>query len=246
MRVNVEESFKNVTLIVERLGGTIGKAYCGWNTDTSDGKITNAEDPPSAQEANDILAVKDVLEFAEGVRTQEIVIPIVDDDVAELDEQFTVFLEGATNKATIDPRSNVATVVIRQNDDPNGRFRFVSEAWSVTEAVGKISLEVQRGDERVYSDMSVAWNVVERVASQGFSTVDDIVKSSGVLTIPKGKSSGDIFIQVRDDGKDEIEEKFDVVLSAPPAESGAVLGNPHRATVSIETNGSPHGMFSDV
>jgi hypothetical protein len=103
----VDENAGTITIPVYRFGGSAGAVSVDYNS--NDG---------SAQNGSDYTNGSGTLNFADGVQTANLVITIVNDNVAELPENFTVALSNPTNGAilnnTATPRT---TATVNINDD---------------------------------------------------------------------------------------------------------------------------------
>lgn len=106
----VLENAGSVTVGVRRLDGGIGAVSVDYTTGT--GSTVG-----SAEVVTDFIATSGTLSWANGDTAEKFVtIPIVNDNLTEIEERFTLILSAPTGGANIGP-ANVATVVI-VNDDP--------------------------------------------------------------------------------------------------------------------------------
>ncbi len=112
---SVAENGTSVTLNVVRTLGLAGAVSVAWATVNG-----------SATSPGDFTGASGVLNFAAGETSKPIVIQIVDDNVAEAIEQFTVALSNVTGGATIGS-ANTATVVISDNDTPGPNGLVLNE-----------------------------------------------------------------------------------------------------------------------
>ena len=102
-----------------RSGGTFGDISVRYNI--TDGSARgNGED-------YFVASLQGELVFTQGQEVASIMIPIRDDTLPELQEQFFVQLTGATGGASI-AGITVAAVIIEPSDDPNGVIRFAVES----------------------------------------------------------------------------------------------------------------------
>jgi len=107
--VSVLEATAMLTLTVERVNGSDGIVRI--TADTFDGTATPGEDYP---------ATSLTVEFADGVTTQTIAIPIIDDAVAESPETFIIRLGTVlTGQATAtDPKEVIVTIIDDERTPP--------------------------------------------------------------------------------------------------------------------------------
>lgn len=66
-----------------------------------------------------------VVQFSSGQSSSSINVSIIDDDIPEQRESFTVTLDSVTGGAKLSPPTTV-TVTIETSDDPSGLFGFVN------------------------------------------------------------------------------------------------------------------------
>ena len=79
----------------------------------------------SAFLGNDFTKSGGVVHFSNGQNSSSINIPIIDDDIPEHREVFTVTLDFITGGAKLGS-PNTTTVTIETSDDPSGLFGFVN------------------------------------------------------------------------------------------------------------------------
>ena len=130
-RYAIIEAAGTVTLRVRRRGpldGTASVAYA-----TKDGTAVAVED---------YVAKTGTLTFAPGEDTAEIVIEIIDDDIEEDDEYFTVELSYPTGGLALGAVSTSTVTII--NDDFPGVFSFPVEEVRVAENEKEVTLKVAR------------------------------------------------------------------------------------------------------
>ncbi|XP_053406314.1 adhesion G-protein coupled receptor V1-like [Mercenaria mercenaria] len=115
-RVDVYEEFgKNSTLRlrVSRSVGFFGPITVTWNA------------APWEATSMDYSPLSGTLNFADDQESADILITILDDDLAEELETFYVRLVNVTGGAALGPRQEVRVGILK-NDSPNGLFRFVT------------------------------------------------------------------------------------------------------------------------
>jgi len=114
-------------------------------------RTTNGSGPVSVQ-ANtldgtataglDYISVNTNLTWAAGDFTPKfVIVPIIDDNIGELDETFAIELVNANGEAQVDPNASSATVTIIDNDSS---FSFDSGTYTVDETIGNASITVIR------------------------------------------------------------------------------------------------------
>src|SRR5262249_6541735 len=109
---SVLESAGNIGITVLRTNGSTGFITVGYTTA-----------PGTAQAGNDYLAQSGTLDFAEGVTSQVIVIPILDDSTVEGDETFSVILTNVSGGATFSGPTNVTVTILDEETGPGSLDR---------------------------------------------------------------------------------------------------------------------------
>jgi hypothetical protein len=209
-----------VTLTVTRTAGSTGAASVNWTT------VNNTAVSPS-----DFIANSGTLTFDEGETTKTIVITLVDDLVEESAEQFKVSLTNPVN-ATLGSAYD-ATVTIT-NEDFAGTLGFGTGNYTVSESAGTVTLTVNRVNG-TSGAASVNWATVDGTAT----SPADYSGASGTLNFANGETSRTITIDLVDNGIQDADKQFTVVLSSV---TGASLGS-DTATVTI-TNDDVTGQFA--
>ena len=194
--VVVNESAGFATFTVTRVGDTSGASSVDYSL--SDGSATSPADYINLPAAT--------LNFAAGITTQTIMVPIVDDAVPEFLEQFQVNLSNAVNGSISD---HTGEGFIIDNDAP-----FKTEiVWgiddvTVNESDGTATFTVTRA------------GTITQAASIDFQTADasatqpaDYGFSNGTLNFAANVASQTITVPIVDDGIFEGAERFIVNLS---------------------------------
>lgn len=103
--------------------------------------------------------------------------------------------------------------------------QFSSATYSVGEAgpTATIGVELTAAAD---SDVTVSYASSDGTATAG----SDYTATSGTLTIPKGSTTGSFTVPITQDSLDEPDETVNLALSAP---TGAVLGSPSSAVLTI-------------
>lgn len=211
----VSESAGSVTIQVTRGGDPNAEVSVSYAT--ADG---------TALAGSDYSAATGTLNFAAGVLSRTIVVPILDDSVVENGKEFSVVLSqpvGGVLGAT-----TLLTVTILNDDLPPPAIALSQAALTVSEAAGQAILTVSR-----LGNLSVEATVSYTTAAGTAQAGSDFTSASGIVHFAAGEFNRTIVIPIRDDGDHETSESFTVVLSDP---NGAVLGGVTTATVTIQDN----------
>src|SRR5439155_9072995 len=166
-------------------------------------------------------------------------IPIIDDNIGEVDETFSVQLVNPGGEAQIDPNASVATVTIHDNDSS---FAFDTANYSFDETIGTGTVAVVRLG---LTNVSAS---VEFLTADGTATAGngDYVPVTTTLNFGPGDSIKMVNIQINDDAVDQGNRDFKVILRNPLK---ANLEPPSSATVTIidderQRAGSVAGQFN--
>lgn len=224
----VNENVGNATLTIKRTGGTVGAVALSYAT--SD--IT-------ASDGSDYFGTSSgFVNFADGVDTATINIPIINDSEADdlPVETFGVSLDIFSGDYATIGSAGTATVGIN-DDDTQGALSFSSSNYSVSEATGTVTLTVQRLGG---TGGAVSANYATSAGTAGTS---DFTSASGVVSFAAGQSTAQITIPITNDSTIEAAEYFTVSLSNPAG--GATLGTPSSATVTITNDDTqlPTGLL---
>jgi len=223
------------SLIVTRNGGTAGVVTVQYVT-------TNGGGTSNAATGNDVdyMTKVGVLTFANGVVSQTITVPTKADTLQEGPETFTVTLLSPGGGASLGaPASAVVTIV----DDETPRLQFAAATYTVAEAIGSVTLTVQRVGP------ATALNTVQYALTGVTATGGgvDFDSTGGTLTFAPGITSRTIVVSITKDAIAEPAETFTVKLSNPNPLNGVVLGALSTTTVTI-TDDDPAGtvQFSQL
>jgi hypothetical protein len=196
--VTVDESAGTATFTVK-----LSHAVTGPCPDPVSLKFATANG--SATAPADYGSTSGTLTFGPGEDTKTITVPIVDDSIAEDDENFFVDLSDPLGATIADDRG-VGTIV-----DNDARISIndvtVTEGNSgTTPATFKVTLP-HRSSKTI---------TVHYATADGTATAPaDYATTSGTVTFAPGETSKDVVVQVRGDTIDEPNETFTVKLSQP-------------------------------
>lgn len=188
----------------------------------------------------------------DGSVTGNITVAIINDDMAELEERFSIHLDsveligdGGRNFDTgLDPSlvdkspilgiNRAATLIIMPSDDPFGTISLTRARYNVVEG-DMVNVPVTRTGGTL-ATVSVQYNSI----NGGAVVNSDFELSSGVLIFLPGQISREISIRIIDDTTPETEEHFEVTISNPTL---AALGSLTSTTIFIDANDSPFGSI---
>ena len=179
--------------------------------------------------AADFTAGSGTLNFAAGVTTQTIVVPILEDTLDELNETFTVNLASPTN-ATIADSQGIGTIL--DNDAPPS---LTINDVTVNENAGTATFTVTLSAVSSLP-VSVAFSTSNGTATSGA----DYTAATGTLNFAAGVTTQTITVPILEDTLNEVNETFNVSLANPTNATiargsglGTIIDNDAQPTMSI-------------
>ena len=165
--------------------------------------------------------------FGVGITSQSIVIPTLQDTLAEGSEKIVLKLVNPSHGAVGTP--DTATVTITDNDT-GGTMQFSAATYSMTENAGPATVRVTRAGTNLASNVTVQF-----ATTNGTATAPaDYADATRVLTFAAGEAFKDVPITIVDDAVAEGNETVVLTLSNPS--SGAALGAIRTAVLTIQDN----------
>lgn len=221
----VTEGAPSAAITVVRVNGSGGAVSVNYAT---------AGAGSTATAGSDYAASSGTLSWATGASgARQFAIPIIDDAVAEPAETVQIQLSNPTGGAQLGTPSE-ATLTIADDDPPpgTGQLQFSSATYSVAEDGGSASITVRRVNG------SGGPASVSYATSNGTATAPaDYATASGMLSWLAGDAADKSFqVAIVDDAVVESAETLTVQLSGA---TGASLGTPTAATVTITDNDVP-------
>ncbi len=232
------ETDATVTLTVSRVGGTDGAV----SADYSLSGVT-ATGGASCGAGIDFVNTGGTVNFANGESSKTFDVALCDDLVYEGNETFTSTLSNATGGATIGMISS-ATVTIADNET-QPTVQFSSATYSTTEPLsgslgmtGATITVTLTGPSQSSVGVDYATSDGTATGGAGCTTGVDYISTSGTATFSPGDVSKTFFVPVCLDTTVEGDETVNLALSNP---SGATLGTPDAAVLTITDNDVPTG-----
>ncbi|MCU1349228.1 MAG: retention module-containing protein, partial [Acidobacteria bacterium] len=205
----IAESGGITNVIVVRSGVTTGTTTASFSTQNG-----------TAVARADFTIATGMLTFAPGETSKSIPVPILDDNLAEGDEAFSMTLSAAGALIT------AGTATIKIIDDEQQSFvGFTPAAVSVQENAGSVTLQVQRTGPAVAT--ATVGYVLDNTCCQTAVNGSDFTLIPGTVSFGPGETLKSITIPIIDDTITENDELFSVSLTSP---TNAVLG---AATTSV-------------
>ncbi|XP_078070005.1 adhesion G-protein coupled receptor V1 [Mustelus asterias] len=217
----------HLELLVIRSAGKFGEVNVDW------------EAQPGSANFSDFTPAYGSLTFANGESSAVLDIIIVDDNLTEFLETFSVILTRVIGGAKMGD-DIVVTVNIPNNDSPVGVFGFeersvtVREPQSTDDPAGLVSFTVARDDG--HGSVQIIWQVDD-------SAVDDISPLSGTLSFNQTETKKTLVLHIYSDALMEGEEQFMIrlVSATNDAEISPLYGS---ATIIILGDSAASGMIA--
>nr|XP_033775700.1 adhesion G-protein coupled receptor V1 [Geotrypetes seraphini] len=204
--------------------------------------------PNPAEE--DLSPVKANITFPPGTASLIYNLTVLDDQIPENDEIFTIQLSNVMGGAEINSSRNTIQINIKKNDSP---VQFIQSSYLVPERDENVSIRVTRGKDEsgavIGSDdaeVSVHYAILTgNSTAHAQLNVDfvDLQPNMAIIFPPRTYESV-IRFQIADDAIPEIAESFQVMLLENTLQGDAVLLSPFIVQVTIEPNDKPYGVLS--
>lgn len=198
----------------------------------------------SGVSSDDVTPTSGEITFADLMSSQQINISIINDDIPENNEQFTVRLVSVTGGGMLNSAGTEATLTILENDSP---IRFNQPEYRVLESDGTVNLTITRGlleDGTQVGPINLATNVTLTTMNGTATPGQDYITQQTVIAFPAGSTSITEEINIIDDINPEGDENFFVTLTNPG--SSSVLYPPSSTMVVIEVSDDAGGIVSFV
>ncbi len=193
----------------------------------------------TALAGQDYTGAAGLITFAAGEVTKEVVIQVLADAVAELDESFGFKLSGATG-AIIDPASTSVTATL-SDDDPVHISTADSQAQEGDASNGSLTFTITL-DQPTPAPLTLDYAVAGADGANGATAGVDFTAISGQVTLPTGADHFNISVPLLGDTTVEGDERITFSLSNP---SHGVL-DMASATGTILNDDQAQLLVSDV
>jgi hypothetical protein len=221
---NTQNGF--ITATVTRTGSSVDAVSVDYST--SDGTATAGLDYTNTA---------GTLYFANGVISQTISVPILDDAYYEDSEKFILNLSNPTGGAILGSPMSASINIIDNEPIPNiryGTLYFKVTKVNVDETSGQITLTVTR-DNGTLGTVTVEYMTKEGTAKAGIN----YKAINGILSFADGETSKTFIIEILNDTASSGNKTFSVVLANETG--GAILGASKVTEVTITDNSSGGG-----
>lgn len=229
---------REVKINVQRLGPPTGVVSVDFTTSV---RGTATADGPNATNP-DYSPVGGTIIFGDGETTKEISIPILHDDLSEVNETIYLLLKNPSGGTL--GGVNLATIEIIDND----ANRVTVLATDPTATEPEEAVPADHGSFTISRTVPLATPLVVRfsiagTATPGMGLGDDYTPVDFEVTIPANETSTTVTIVPRDDAAIEGVETVDLTLIPDPSYE---LGIPNTAQVRIIDNDRPRVQVSVV
>ena len=165
-----------------------------------------------------------------------VVFTVLPDTLAEGDETIVVKLSNPSDGTAIGTTNTLTIKIV--DDDVGGAMNFHANFFSVSEAAGMATIQVDRTGGTA-SNVTVHYATINGSAIAGV----DYTATSGTLTFAAGQPSATFQIPIFNDSSDEPDEAITLELSAPGG--GGTLGAQTFATLTIVDDDPEGRIFAD-
>ena len=238
--VSVSEGAGTITLTVTRNGAT-GNAVSVDYATVAGGTATGGA---ACGGAVDYQNTSGTLNFAAGSLSETFTVAICDDTLFESpDETVNLALSNPTGGATLGTPNTAVLTIIENDAAPTVQFSLAN--YSVGEAGPTATITVTRTGA-ASNVVSVNYATSNGTATGGAACggAVDYQNTSGTLNFAAGSLSETFTVAICDDALAEMSETVNLALSAP---TGAVLGSPNTAVLTITDNdAAPTLQFSSA
>ncbi len=202
----VSEGAVSLDVTVRRLRGTSGEV-----------KVNVVSSNVTAVAGLDYTAVSETLTFADGVTSQTVTIPIIDEspELDEADETFVLQLVTPLGGASLGAQSS-ATLTISDDDNLAGELGFSAALFDVNETFTNAVIEVVRTNGSA-GNVSVSYSTAAGSATEG----EDYTETADVLNFAAGETNKTFEVPIFPNPNQE--GHFTVNLSLANATDGAII-----------------------
>ena len=214
--LTINEDLGEVTIPLTRIGNTELAASLDYSINDN-----------SARSGQDFIGISETLNFAPGETSQEIVVTILDDDLVETNESFSLAIGNPTGAVLGNIRT--ATIIIEDNDVIGENTVAFSQAeYSIQEPANRALITVERTGN-INQTVSVDYITSDDYARSGL----DYTAVSGTLTFAPGETTKTFNIPIINDSLPELNETLNINLNNAV---GIDLGLQNTAKLTIADN----------
>jgi uncharacterized repeat protein (TIGR01451 family) len=180
----------------------------------------------TATAGSDYTAQTATLTIPAGQTSASFTIPIINDALSESAEMIMLSLSGPGGAALGSPASAALSIIDDDSAVIVPAVYFSGSSYQVGEGGGSATITVTLNVANPTTAVTVVYSTADGTATAG----SDYTAQTATLTIPAGQTSASFTIPIINDALSEPAETILLSLSGP---SGAALGSPASATLSI-------------
>jgi len=199
--------------------------------------LTTIQLPGGAVAGQDYVEVHETVFFKAGDQGKIVLIPLIDDNTPEDDEDFRIGLVNPGPGAALDTPIQALVTIIDDDMQPSvvalGAPQFIADEGQEEAAIPV----VRQGDASGPAEVTLA---TVAIAGGAEPNVDFLTVNERVYFEPGDDQPRIVAIPIVDDSLSEGPESFGVRLTA---QAGTILGAPGQAVVFIEDDDAPAGAF---
>ncbi len=233
--VSQQENSGSFTLNVNRTNGSTGTVTVHYAT------ADNTANAPS-----DYTSTSGTLTFNDGEMSKTITVPIIDDNIPEGTETFTLTLSNPTGGAVLG-NLTTATFFIQDNDKPTLSINDVSQVEG-NSGTTAFTFTVTSSNALPY-DVDATYATANGTATAG----SDYQPTNGVISIKAGQTTKTITVNVSGDTSQEPDETFFVNLSlannatiAKAQGTGTIINDDAPAAPTLQFNNATYTVQEDL
>jgi len=213
----LNENDGELTVNVIRSGGDFGELRVSYNS--VDG---------SAIASSDYTAVSGQLIFADGEVTKAVIISLVNDDVYEVEESFSIHLSNLIGDGTLGRDLVAVTILDDEPTPPAGVLEIENATYSIDEDGISVAINIIRANGQ-FGEVSVDISSINNSALAG----EDYELFAQTITFSDAEIVKTVTVSIIDDETYEGDENFNLSLSNPV---GTMLGNQTTSIIHILEN----------
>ena len=195
--ISVVENAGSVELKIVRSNGSFGEVF----VDVASQNIQAIAD-------EDFQGIDQRLRFVDGEVEKTLTVTVLDDEVYEGDETFSIKLSNAIGGALASPSEAIITIVEDDEAPPAGLIQFSGEHYEIGENETSLTVTVTRINGS-FGELSVDVSVIDDTAVNG----TDMIADSTNLTFMDGELSRSFDIEIINNDSYQGDRRFSLALT---------------------------------
>ncbi|XP_065175877.1 adhesion G-protein coupled receptor V1-like [Sycon ciliatum] len=232
---------QSMSIIVDRMRGQFGPASVTISTVVLTSVVADQRASTS-----DFVPISTVLMFANGQKTANVTLSIINDNIPEINETFGIALSSPTGGARLSatPDTTSTTVVIPGNDNQYGDFGF-KENYTVTvneDTSPSVSLTILR-NAGTFGSAVIHWITRRDPTGTAGGFPEQLVAHQGDVVFQQGDKEKSFQITLSNDTIPEPASTFYIFLQTVMPDSKAILGSTRLARINSQSNDAADGVY---